>query len=99
MYDPVWSRYEPFKPSTWRDKPYLKESIAKIPIEELRELYQRELEDWSSTDTTVRRNAIRVLKESEVDGDSMGVPTIEDIVEKLVSKIESLNEAAATRST
>ena len=37
----------------------------------------------------MRKAAHRVLSDFEVEGDSYGVPTIEEIVECLVAKIEA----------
>lgn len=60
-----------------------------MPVAKLREFYARELEDWADTDTAVRKSARKVLSEFEVEGDSYGVPTIADIVDILVAKIEN----------
>ena len=66
----------------------LEETIAKIPLEELRKRYKDELTDWAETDSHVRKKAREVLTEFEVEGDSYGVPPIEDIVDKLVENIK-----------
>lgn len=66
--------------------------ISRYPIEELRVLYQRAIEDFSDSDFNARRAARRVLTEFEVEGDSYGVPGLEDIVERLVAKIEELQK-------
>lgn len=77
------------KSSRWQ----LNEIVKTIPIANLRKYYCQELEDWAHTDTIVRQCAKRVLSEFEVEGDSYGVPMIEDIVELLVKKIESYEKA------
>lgn len=69
----------------------LEEQIKTLPIATVRRNYQLALEDWAHTDTVVRNAARRVLTEFEVDGDTYGVPAIEDIVELLVAKIEVLS--------
>lgn len=51
-------------------------------------LLQLALLDFAETDTFVRKEALKVLTEKQVNGDSYGIPGIEDIVSLLVSKIE-----------
>lgn len=65
--------------------------IRSLPIASLRRNYAQALTDWADTDTAVRLAARRVLTEFEVEGDSYGVPMIEDIVEALVARIEAQN--------
>ena len=48
------------------------------------------LSDWSETDLQVRVKALEVLSEKEINGDSYGVPAIEDIVDSLVNTIHKL---------
>lgn len=67
----------------------LREDIALRPEATVRECYARALEDWAETDSSIRNLAVRVLTDFEVNGDSYGVPTVEDIVELLVKRIES----------
>jgi hypothetical protein len=62
-----------------------KEQEAKIQHDI--ELYKQALEDECDTDTEIRKIARKVLSEYECEGDSYGVPPLEDIVEKLVEKI------------
>ncbi len=50
--------------------------------------YKEFLSDWSETDTAIRSIARRVLSESQVHGDSYGVPPLENVVEELVTMIE-----------
>lgn len=57
--------------------------------------YKVEVQDWAETDTAVRQAALRVLTEFEVNGDSYGVPSVEDIVDKLVAKVEEQRSATA----
>lgn len=40
--------------------------------------------DWAETDTNVRELASKILDNYSINGDSYGVPGIEDIVEKLM---------------
>ena len=47
------------------------------------------LEDWADDDTAIREIAKKYLTELEVEGDSYGVPTIVDVVEKLCKKIDT----------
>lgn len=67
----------------------LDERVAQKPVEELRRAYIQELLHWAETDTAVRASAARVLTDLQVNGDSYGVPMIEDIVELLVKRIEA----------
>jgi len=62
-------------------------------VEELYTLYQRELLDWAETDTKVK-NLARPILGDWVDGDSMGVPQVDDIVEKLISRIKTMEAEA-----
>lgn len=71
----------------------LREDIARRPEADVREHYARHLEDWAETDTFVRKEAAKVLTDFEVNGDSYGVPAIENIVELLVKKIQLLTIA------
>lgn len=52
-------------------------------------LLRQNAEDWADTDTNIRESARRVLGEY-VDGDSTCVPPVEEIVERLVNKVEEL---------
>jgi hypothetical protein len=56
---------------------------------ELRKKLDAELRDWAETDTNVRKEALKVLTEREVNGDSYGVPSVEDIVDTLVKRVEA----------
>ena len=69
--------------------PTLEEQIHGLPIESLRRNYAHALTRWADTDTAIRLAARRVLSKFDVEGDSYGVPSIEEIVEKLVVLIES----------
>ena len=75
-----------------RDMQSLEEIIKSRPIPSLRKSFLLMLTDWAETDTQVRKTARRVLSELEVEGDSMIVPMIEDIVELLVKRIEKQGE-------
>lgn len=69
----------------------LRERIAHHQEADVREHYAKHLEDWAETDTFVRKEALKVLTDFEVNGDSYGVPAIENIVELLVKKIQFLS--------
>lgn len=69
----------------------LKTAIRALPVETVRLYYQKCLEDGAETDAEVRRLAKMVLSESAVEGNSYGVPTIEEIVKDLVITIQELN--------
>lgn len=45
--------------------------------------------DACETDTYIRKVAGQVLTDFKINGDSFGVPTLEDIVDQLVNKIKS----------
>lgn len=47
------------------------------------------LKDQSDADTYIRKSALSVLPEKEVNGDSYGVPPIENIVDTLVLEINA----------
>lgn len=53
--------------------------------------------DEANTDTAIRDAARKVLPAFDVDGDSYGVPSIEDIVESLVAEIARLRLTDAER--
>lgn len=65
----------------------LKAQIMSLPIASLRRNYALALMDWAETDTNVRKAARKVLTKFEVEGDSWGVPAIEDIVDALVARL------------
>ena len=50
------------------------------------------LQDTSDTDTYIRNRVKGILTDFEINGDSYGVPTIEDIVDLLCKKIENKND-------
>lgn len=50
------------------------------------------LQDTSDTDTYIRNRVKGILTDFEINGDSYGVPTIEDIVDLLCEKIENKND-------
>ena len=50
------------------------------------------LQDTSDTDTYIRERVKGILTDFEINGDSYGVPTIDDIVDLLCKKIESKND-------
>ena len=50
------------------------------------------LQDTSDTDTYIRERVKGILTDFEINGDSYGVPTIEDIVDLLCEKIEDWKE-------
>jgi len=57
-------------------------------LEELEDLYKTLLKDTCNTDTYIRERVKGILTDFEINGDSYGVPTIEDIVDLLCEKIE-----------
>lgn len=65
------------------------QQISIIPEHDVRIRYATTLEDWAETDTAVRKMAAPVLGKAFVDGDSVSVPSIEEIVEHLVAKLAS----------
>lgn len=69
----------------------LREQIALRTEADVREAYARMLEDDAEKDTAVRQMAGEVLTDFEVNGDSYGVPGIENIVELLVKRIDFLS--------
>jgi hypothetical protein len=52
------------------------------------ESFKHLLQDTSDTDTYIRERVKGILTDFEINGDSYGVPTIEDIVDLLCEKIE-----------
>jgi len=68
------------------------ESIKKHPREDLEKYYVQLLVDSSDTDTYIRERVKGILTDFEINGDSYGVPTIEDIVDLLCEKIEGHKE-------
>jgi hypothetical protein len=66
--------------------------ITKYTREELEKKYAMFLLDWAETDTYVREKCKDVLTDFEINGDSYGVPTVEEIVDKLVEKIKNGNQ-------
>jgi hypothetical protein len=51
-------------------------------------LLKQELSDWAETDIAIREASRKVLGDYAVDGDTVAVPPVEDIVEKLVGRLE-----------
>jgi len=49
--------------------------------------YARMLEDDSSTDCYIRDRVRGILTDFEIDGDSYGVPALEDIVDSLCERL------------
>lgn len=56
-----------------------------------RDVLSRLMEDDADADTFIRSEAAKVLTDFEINGDSYGVPTPADIVERLVKRIQASN--------
>jgi hypothetical protein len=52
--------------------------------------YVENLLDWAETDNYIRDRVRGILSDKCIDGDSYGVPTVEDIVDNLVDMILAL---------
>jgi hypothetical protein len=61
--------------------------------DEIVRLYAIQLMDSAECDNYVRDRVRGILTDFEIDGDSFGVPTIEDIVNDLVEKILALENS------
>jgi hypothetical protein len=68
------------------------ESVKKQSREDLEKYYIQLLVDSSDTDTYIRDRVKGILTDFEINGDSYGVPSIEDIVNLLCEKIEDWKE-------
>ncbi len=64
--------------------------IKDLSRSDLEHYYIDHLELASQTDTYVRDRVKNILTDFEINGDSHGVPAIEDIVDLLCEKIENL---------
>lgn len=64
-------------------------------FDRLNAMIRREAADWADTDTHIRRAAKRVLPAAFVDGDSVSVTPVEDIVDELVERVAALESFAA----
>ena len=49
--------------------------------------------EWAQTDTAVKKMCEGCLSDFEINGDSHGVPMIEDIVESLIKKLVEARRA------
>lgn len=67
----------------------LRADFSKYSREKLEIHLATHLLDWAETDTYVREKCKDILTDFEINGDSYGVPNIEDIVDKLVEKIKN----------
>jgi len=63
------------------------QGFSKYSREELERHHALELLDWAETDTYIRKKCRGIIKDEDIDGDTYGVPTIEDLVDKLIEKI------------
>lgn len=61
--------------------------------DEIARLYAIQLMDSAECDNYVRDRVRGILSDFEIDGDSFGVPLIEDIVNDLVEKILALENS------
>ena len=68
------------------------QSVKKHSKEDLEKYYVQLLVDSSDTDTYIRERVKGILTDFEINGDSYGVPSIEDIVDLLCEKIENHKE-------
>lgn len=64
-----------------------------LQYDEIVRLYAISLIDFTVCDNYVRDRVRGILTDFEIDGDSFGVPTIEDIVNDLVEKILALENS------
>ena len=60
--------------------------IKSQPRAELENMYASFLLDSAETDTYIREKCAGILNDFEINGDSYGVPAIEDLFDKLVEK-------------
>lgn len=67
----------------------LRADFNKYSREDLEIYYASLLLDTSETDIYVREKCKDILTDFEINGDTYGVPMIEEIVDKLVEKIKS----------
>jgi hypothetical protein len=68
--------------------------IKDLSRSDLEHYYIDHLELTEQTDTYIRDRVKDILTDFEINGDSYGVPTIEDIVDLLCEKIENWKEMA-----
>ena len=73
----------------------LEESIARIPVDDLRLTYAYLLRDWAEDDMAVRESAKPFLTDFEINGDSYGVPTIVDIVNLLCERLADVKKLSS----
>lgn len=75
----------------------LRAEVARLQTENatIDRRYHEFLRDWADMDTHVRNAAKTVLAAPAVDGNSYGVPAIEDVADMLVAKVARLREALA----
>jgi hypothetical protein len=66
--------------------------IKDLSRSDLEHYYIDHLELTEQTDTYIRDRVKGILTDFEINGDSHGVPTIEDIVDLLCKKIENHKE-------
>jgi len=66
--------------------------IKKLSRSDLEHYYIHHLDLTEHTDTYIRDRVKGILTDFEINGDSYGVPTIEDIVDLLCEKIEGHKE-------
>ena len=66
--------------------------IKKLSRSDLEHYYIHHLDLTEHTDTYIRDRVKGILTDFEINGDSYGVPTIEDIVDLLCEKIENKND-------
>jgi hypothetical protein len=66
------------------------DTIKDLSRSDLEHYYIDHLELTAQTDTYIRERVKNILTDFEINGDSYGVPTVEDIVDLLCEKIKNL---------
>ena len=86
-------------PESWIDGdsffvPPLNHIVDKLVarIAELESHIKTLIKDESDTDTYIRAAAMKVMPESEVNGDSYGVPPIENLFTHLIERLDKVNK-------
>lgn len=67
----------------------LRASFTKYSRDQLEKYYATFLLDSAETENYIREKCKDVLTDFEINGNSYGVPTLEEIVDKLVEKIKN----------
>lgn len=67
---------------------------AQAARDKTHQFYMEFLRDWADADTYIRSAAKSVLSEHAVEGDKYGVPSVEDVVDRIVAEAERLRANA-----